>query len=399
MAADGRFAARLAGLSHDALLAYAIRLSSLHRHTADALLVPHSPFPDWARDEVLLSEDLLPKLLVVLDLTASAAAAVCHAWHSAWQATDDHRRGLRRPTHFELPFSLRSWSKVIALPGSRLLLTDTADDETPAADETTRIADVNMQTISCEQQDESIVPLRLSSFAGLHGGVATGSDLFLCFDIGAALRRYPVEDLALVDSPVCTAEFTDDEDSYNGFDAIALAPNNRIFTVGYQDNDGESDEVCCFSADTLEVKYKFGRGRFKGGVFGLAVCGQELIATDRADHRLQVFSFDGEHQRDVVGRFRRPEKLLHFDGRLYLVEEADFDTGDPDLDEEEEMEYEQLARRIFVLTPEGDTLQIYKLADKDRHIENIAILDRRLIVFTNDDAAHGNRQAFALKGA
>ena len=54
-----RFRARLADLDHTALLAYAAELSAAHRHTADAILAKHKPLPDWARDQVMLSTDLL----------------------------------------------------------------------------------------------------------------------------------------------------------------------------------------------------------------------------------------------------------------------------------------------------------------------------------------------------
>ena len=94
MLAD-RYRARLASLDHEALVSYAAELSFAHRHEADALLAKHSPLPTWARDEVLLSADLLPHVFATLQMKDGAAASVCQAWKAAWVATNDGRRGLR----------------------------------------------------------------------------------------------------------------------------------------------------------------------------------------------------------------------------------------------------------------------------------------------------------------
>ena len=63
---SSRYAARLAALPPHALVALAAKgceESAAVRADADASLAVHSPFPAWARDEVLLSADLLPQLL------------------------------------------------------------------------------------------------------------------------------------------------------------------------------------------------------------------------------------------------------------------------------------------------------------------------------------------------
>ena len=95
--------AALCALEHEALLSYAAALSEgANRHAADALLAKCSPLPERARDEVLLSTDLLPHVLATLDLEDGAAASVCHAWKAAWVATSDCRRILR-PTALPQP--------------------------------------------------------------------------------------------------------------------------------------------------------------------------------------------------------------------------------------------------------------------------------------------------------
>ena len=63
----GRYGARLAALPPDALLALALKgceESAAVRTAADASLAQHAPLPQWARDEVLLSPDLMPQLSI-----------------------------------------------------------------------------------------------------------------------------------------------------------------------------------------------------------------------------------------------------------------------------------------------------------------------------------------------
>ena len=71
-------------------------------------------------------------------------------------------------------------------------------------------------------------------------------------------------------------------------------------------------------------------------------------------HRLQVFSLAGEHRRSITGEWKRPAALCFVKDRLYLVEAAD-DV----MDEEGELINPLLGRRIFVLSLQGDTLQVY----------------------------------------
>ena len=63
-----RYATRLAALPPDVLLSLAAMACENLPHeairaAADASLAVHSPFPQWAHDEVILSTDLLPHLL------------------------------------------------------------------------------------------------------------------------------------------------------------------------------------------------------------------------------------------------------------------------------------------------------------------------------------------------
>ena len=106
---------------------------------------------------------------------------------------------------------------------------------------------------------------------------------------------------------------------------------------------------------------------------------------DKADDRVQVFSLAGDHQRNITGTFRRPLRLLHYDGRLYLTEQI-YSLDDA------------CGRRIFVLTPDGQTLQIYRLADQTRYILTIGIFGKRLIVCTAADPVGKDPEILTLRG-
>ena len=76
-------------------------------------------------------------------------------------------------------------------------------------------------------------------------------------------------------------------------------------------------------------------------------------AMTKSNDRLQVFSLAGEHRRSITGEWNRPAGLCFVKDRLYLVEEADEE------DEEGELAYPLQGRRIFVLSLQGDILQVY----------------------------------------
>ena len=83
-----RFEVRLQSLSHAALVRLAaegMRGCRQTRSMGDAMLAEESPLPDWASD-VLTSADLLGPVLASLSLRDSPSARVCTAWRDAWRA-------------------------------------------------------------------------------------------------------------------------------------------------------------------------------------------------------------------------------------------------------------------------------------------------------------------------
>ena len=108
MPPDGRLELRLADLSHAELLrvaAIGCGESRAAMAEANRMLSAEKPLPAWAVDQVLLSPDLLPKLLSVCiswnkggapmisdGLQDRAASAVCRAWRAAWARQLDVER-------------------------------------------------------------------------------------------------------------------------------------------------------------------------------------------------------------------------------------------------------------------------------------------------------------------
>merc|ERR1712232_492099 len=86
----------------------------------------------------------------------------------------------------------------------------------------------------------------------------------------------------------------------------------------------------------------------------MGVVGEELFVCDSNNDRLQVFSLAGEHRRSITGKWKRPLALCFVKDRLYLVEEADTEE-----DDNGNLIYPLRGRRIFVLSLQGETLQVY----------------------------------------
>jgi hypothetical protein len=76
-----------------------------------------------------------------------------------------------------------------------------------------------------------------------------------------------------------------------------------------------------------------------------AVC---LFVCDKENDRLQVFSLAGEHRRSITGEWVLPLALCLVKDRLYLVEEEDCELVNP-----------RQGRRIFILSLQGEILQVY----------------------------------------
>jgi hypothetical protein len=131
-----------------------------------------------------------------------------------------------------------------------------------------------------------------------------------------------------------------------------LAPGGQLFCL-FPAEHGDQDVILALDAQTLQPRLRFGLSLLKGA-YGLEVVGEELFVCDSGNDRLQVFSLAGEHRRSITGEWKQPLVLCFVKDRLYLIEEYDDDE-----DEEGELINLQQGRRIFVLSLQGDLLQVY----------------------------------------
>ena len=141
-----------------------------------------------------------------------------------------------------------------------------------------------------------------------------------------------------------------------------LAPGGLLFCVSYDADDTEQDEIVALDAQTLEPRYRFGRSLLNDACH-MAVVGEELFVCDRDNDRLQVFSLAGEHRRSITGEWTKPALLCFAKDRLYLVEDED-DEEEEDEEEGEGEDGRLCGKRIFVLSLQGDTLQVFTLPDE-----------------------------------
>ena len=351
--AASRLAARLEHLSHAALVELCALACTLDAHdsrtAADAALARHDPLPTWAVDDVLLSSDLAPRVMEKLEVKDGAAAAVCRAWRTAWEVTRKQRRWLHSAQLATPDFEMDDIRGLTALPGDRLCI---------ATKQTLHIVDKEMHRLRVIGEEDAI-------------GLAAGdTGLYVTSPPTQLLRRYDQESFELL------AEYRPPEQGVGAnvrfFCELALAPGRLLFAVAVVDNEnrGRGGEVVAFNALTLERRHTIGHALFMGDNYpnGLAVIGQELYVGDQDHCCLHVFSFNGDHLREVRGDWGMPHCFCFIDDRIYLIEVEDGDRG----------------RRVVVLTPEGGTLQVYKPGEVglpvDHEIDNICHFDGKLLV-------------------
>ena len=165
-------------------------------------------------------------------------------------------------------------------------------------------------------------------------------------------------------------------------------------------NDG-TWALLALDALSLAVRFTVASDVFDSDLGGLAVCGDELFVGKTIDHSIQVLSLAGAPRRVITsqpGGWREPGSLCCVGDRLYLTEMYE---GDEEEDEEEEEAEEAAARRmvgrrVFVLTPEGATLQVYnspKPAEEEVAWRGMCHFDGKLLV-----ADYGQHEVNALRG-
>ena len=346
--ASSRIAARLADLSHTQLLEIAAagcEASAEVKNRADAILAAHKPLALWAVEEVLLSSDLVPHLLAPLQLEDGAAAAVCSRWAEGWKATNEGRRRLRQVA-FDFP--------------QDLLGTDSFDlAVVPGGDEQLVVmSDTTVRILARDMSSGGIIfepPTYSNQLAASEDFVyAAGDHLLTSFThAGTEVARY------------------EDPDKFVAYPV--LGPSGLLFCNLYKMGDAERDEIVALDARTLQPRHRFGQSLLKSA-YGMAVVGEELFVCETGNDRLQVFSLAGEHRRSITGEWKRPAEVRLVKDRLYLLEEFDDEE-----DEEGNLINPLQGGRIFVLSLQGDTLQVYTHPIEGTRFGGLCCFDKKLL--------------------
>ena len=318
---------------------------------------------------VLLSSDLLPHVLSSLQLEDGAAAAVCSQWADGWKATSEGRRRLAR-VPFDLPEDLLTATghchlSLAVIPG---------DDEQLVVQSDWRI-------------ELDILARNLSTVASFQCGrgsiVADEQFIYLAGDrvgevadsvTGGRLRRFTHDGTEV-------ASYEDQEKDINH---LVLAPGGLLFcstlTVAlegssWSDLDALEEEIIALDAQSLQLRYRFGLGLLNDAR-GMVVIGEELFVCDHHNDRLQVFSLAGEHCRSITGEWKQPSELCFVKDRIYLTE---LETYTHHYDEEYRPCDPLCGRRIYVLSLQGDTLQVYPI-DHMEPGSSLVCFDGKLLV-------------------
>ena len=127
------------------------------------------------------------------------------------------------------------------------------------------------------------------------------------------------------DSCAVVAEYNLPEDAEYTFAELVIVPGGPLFATATTPN--SPSEVVALDSLTLEPRHAFGRALWpNGGARGMAVVGRELFVGDTHRRCLHVFSFRGDHLREVSGSWGVPRRLCFVHDRLYLIE-----WGTPDV--------------------------------------------------------------------
>ena len=136
----------------------------------------------------------------------------------------------------------------------------------------------------------------------------------------------------------------------------------------------------------MQFRYRFGLGLL-GDAQHMCVFADELYVCDTGNHRLQVFSLTGEHRRSIVGEWKHPQHLCFVNDRLYL-------HVDPAWEDQEVTFSVCVARRILVLSMQGDILQEFMHPTEDAvEFTTICYFDHKLLVSYFYDETWGSGDA------
>lgn len=379
---EGRWMARLSQLSRESLLTLAARGCTADAATANVAnqqIAAECPLPLWAISDVLLSPDLLPKLLAPLSISNPAPALVCRTWRDAWVHRVDARAALRHDTMVQMQ---NLWNSVFSMRAcGKQLLVETIETglscvqlhgQTPATfgtevagvrDAIMRVLHVSGDLIYCSERFESIeygeeetyccvVKRRYPGFELLHNsdsshasqsilnGVVCGGLLYTTetteIEEGVdelLIRAYNMESLKVV------------RQWYPGFSAsVALSAYKSTLFVG-EDIGQRPPKIRCISLESGELLDTITMHGESQQAANLLVHGGRLYAAARSD-RIQVFSATSPHNLIQVCTGEGPpgQSLQFF--AMCVVEDTLLVSHNPGFHEDDDGDHERVPVQI-----------------------------------------------------
>ena len=350
-----RLAERLIALPHDVLASLAARMAGASpaaaRRAADSTLAEYTPIPAWAVSAIFLSPDLTINILKTLQMTDCAAACACSIWRDAWIATRPFRRVLCQTPIIGNTYSEGIGRRCAPYVNKWQTACPSAIAAHPSGEWFCFGVGLSFYIVSSKMhwRHEVRVYDGPDDVTGSIESLAVSTDrLYVCQ--GTRVVSYSFANGTF---PVAAAVYNSDEDWHCG--DMALGPNDELFVTRTNSTIMRAD-VLHLAAGTLAYRTTFGGDHLRAGpATCLAVVGNELYVGLEEAAQLYVFTLTGWLLRKMRGEWEEPGRLIHFDGRLYLLEYvSDIEPVD---------EHTVKAKRIFVLSLHGQTLQICHLSD------------------------------------
>ena len=382
--AELRLGVRLASLPRDVLIELCTTTCTAgvesSQRAAEIALAKYCLVPAWAVEEVLLSADILPHVMVSMTFREDAAAAVCKTWRAAWLATSSNRRILHlHRAELNINDALRAIvdhvsTHMAALPGERLCFSSRSSHR------------VNSSCLSVFNKDLNVLQRRRElefrvdhMTAGVEGVFVVG------FSSGSwILRKLHPETLETVGEYHLNAALHDE------LGCMVLASGHSLFAVVSNIERHRRDfqnEIIALNPQSLELQHRFGQGifaipRVDGGadtddadssntVATMALVREKLYVL-ACDGTCRIFSLTGELLSQLSESIYS-EKLCFVEDRLYTQDLLGSEHGimvyDLDgtlLQQYEAQEYKSLSEmcpfdgKLLVLTRTPSTLCAYK---------------------------------------
>lgn len=371
-------AACLDKLSHEQLLAIATagcNASGDVQKIADTLVGLNVTISaSIAVGSVLLSTDELSCVLAHLGPTDGVVTAVCMVWKTTWlaTATSVHRRRLTQVV-CDIPRRIGcDWASGPALHAVISLAPVARDDTRPPL---LVVRFCNRIIIYDENLNE--ISHFFVGFCDTGDVIATHDNIWVVhqYHNRSELVRFGhdgkdcSQNQGVFDNTNCYPRIA--------FPSLKKASSpaipSHLFYVTY-DDDPETqlvDQMVVLNATTLEFCFNFGKG-ILAEAHQTVIVGDELLVCDCGvannveAHCIMVFDENGKWKRKINGPWRKPKYICHENDRLYLVECHDSITNHHKTRED------ACARRIFVLSLTGETLQVLPVVSPSTPVANLS---------------------------